>query len=58
MNTNFDKEEIAGRYELRIIDINDAIMYLQNNLNDDIKGNNIIYEMITAIEEYKKLEVK
>ena len=56
MNTNFDKEEIDGKYELRIISLKDATMYLKDNLNDDIKGNNIIYEMITAIEEYRKIE--
>ena len=58
MNTNFDQKEIDGRYELRIISLNDAILYLVDNMNDDIKGNNIIHEMITAIEEYKKIEVK
>ena len=54
-NINLDDKEIEGKYEIRVIPLDEVEKYLRSQKNDDIKGNSIINEMIDAFVECQRV---
>jgi len=55
-NTNYDKEEIAGNYELRYVDLNDFDEIMKNATSDEDELNAVIIrDNIDVMHEFKKL---
>ncbi len=56
--TNYTKEEIAGNYTLKYINLKDVEQELLSNINNNPKCKTITYEMIEVINEYLTTNIK